>query len=85
MRQVKCSPELTPHPTADGWVQGWAVLLSNRTTWDLRAVHALKVEADKEAAEIGSSYEVVWGYFRPETEDFMHGGPIDSTALPLVA
>lgn len=85
MNPVKCSPDLAPHPTADGWVQGWAVLFSNRTTWDLRSVQSLKADADRDAEDLGTNYQVVWGCYRPSTQDFMHGHATDSIALPLVA
>lgn len=85
MHPVICSPDLAPHPTAAGWLQGWAVLMCTRSTWDLKSVRSQKADADRDAQELGSSYQVVWGYFRPSTQDFMHGHDIDSDALPLVA
>jgi hypothetical protein len=84
MTKVKYSANLIPHPSAEGWVQGWAVLCSTRTEWNLVAVHADQVQAEQEAAQLGEPYKATWGSFRPETDDFIHGHGVESFALPLV-
>ena len=85
MHSVKCSPDLAPHPTADGWYEGWAVLCDTRLSWGLKAIYSQESEADAGAAELGAPYRAARGWYRPTTNDFMHWHDVNSAALPLLA
>jgi hypothetical protein len=85
MKAAKTYGNLAPHPTVDGWVSGWAVLSNTLTNWHLAAVYECRQSAEKEAAQLGGSYQAVFGYHRPGTADFLHKHEVDCSTLPILA
>lgn len=85
MNEVAVYGDLDPHPSAAGWVMGWAVLSSTRKDFHLAAVCKNHADAEKLASELGGQYKAVWGSLRKGTDQFFHHAEVDCSSLPLLA
>ena len=65
MRQVDAR-----HP---GWVQGWAVVKGDWPNREFGAIYESRDEAHSEAARRGRGWEVRWGNYNSELDDFVSG------------
>ena len=62
----------TRHP---GWQEGWAVVRGSPHRWDFAGIYDTEDEAKAACDAKGDGYTVRWGFYYPETKDFVTGDP----------
>lgn len=56
-----------------GWVDGWGVVKGPPEDREFLGIFADEAEAEREAAKAGPGYEVRWGSYNKELDDFVTG------------
>jgi hypothetical protein len=62
----------TRHP---GWLEGWAVVKGSPTRWEFVGIYDTEEEARASREAQRDGYTVRWGFYYPQTKDFVTGDP----------